>query len=117
MTTFQIVLSAVCGVAAIWVIVLLIGNWLANDLLFGLIGLITLGLVVNLVLSIIRVVQGDGTTSAVEYIGYAAAAVLLPVGATLWSLAERNRGGTAVLLVGVLLVPFMLLRMSEIWVG
>jgi hypothetical protein len=40
--------------------------------------------------------------------------VLIPAG-VVWSSGERSRGGTAVLLVAVLLVPFMFVRLADIW--
>ena len=36
-------------------------------------------------------------------------------GGLVWSSGERTRGGTAVLLVAVLLVPFMFVRLADIW--
>ena len=41
---------------------------------------------------------------------------LLPPG-TWWSLGDRSRGGTAVLLVAVLTLAAMVLRLSQIWAG
>jgi hypothetical protein len=41
---------------------------------------------------------------------------LLPLG-TWWSLGDRSRGGTAVLLVAVLTLAAMVLRLSQIWAG
>ena len=117
MTNFEIVLSGLCAVAALWIVGLLILDKLANDLLFGLLGLIEVGLIANLIIGIVRTTNSNGSTSAVEYIGYLVGALLLIPAAVLWSLAERNRGGTAVLLAGVLLVPFMFFRLAEIWVG
>lgn len=42
--------------------------------------------------------------------------LLLPLG-TWWSLGDRSRGGTAVLLVAVLTLAAMVLRLSQIWAG
>ena len=42
--------------------------------------------------------------------------ILLPLG-TWWSLGDRSRGGTAVLLVAVLTLAAMVLRLSQIWAG
>lgn len=117
MTGFELVLTGLCAVAAVWVLVLLAGNWLANDLLFGLLALIEVGLIVDLVLGIIRFSSEATETNGIEYIGYLVATMLLLPAAVLWSLSERNRGGTAVLFFGVALVPFMFFRLGEIWVG
>ena len=71
----------------------------------------------NLVLGIIRVTGSSGETSAVQYVGYLIGALFLLPAAVVWSLAERTRAGTSVLLVGILLVPFIFYRLAEIWVG
>lgn len=42
--------------------------------------------------------------------------LLLPIG-TWWSLGDRSRGGTAVLLVAVVTLAAMVLRLSQIWAG
>ncbi|SNT49627.1 hypothetical protein [Rhodococcoides kyotonense] len=42
--------------------------------------------------------------------------LLLPLG-TWWSLGDRSRGGTAVLLVAVTTLAAMVLRLSQIWAG
>ena len=34
---------------------------------------------------------------------------------TLWALAEPTRSGTAVLVLATLLVPFLILRLDQIW--
>ncbi len=41
---------------------------------------------------------------------------MLPIGA-FWSLAERNRAGTAVLLLAILTVVGLELRLHAIWAG
>jgi hypothetical protein len=49
------------------------------------------------------------------FIGYLVGAlVLLPVG-FVWSASEKSRGGTAVLLIAVVVMPFLFLRLHEIW--
>jgi hypothetical protein len=50
-----------------------------------------------------------------EYIGYLIGVVLFIPAGVVWSSGERSRGGTAVLLVAVLLVPFMFVRLADIW--
>ncbi|RYE76326.1 MAG: hypothetical protein EOO74_08605, partial [Myxococcales bacterium] len=110
MTTLEWILTALCVVAALWTVGLLVLDKLANDLLFGLLALIEVGLIVNLVLGIVRFANDADSTSGVNYIGYLIGVLLILPAAVLWSLAERNRGGTGVLLIGVLLVPFLFYR-------
>jgi hypothetical protein len=41
--------------------------------------------------------------------------VLILPAAFLWSMGERNRGGTGVLLVAVVVVPVLFLRLHQLW--
>jgi len=43
------------------------------------------------------------------------ALLVLPIG-FVWSAGERTRSGTAVLLIAVLVVPFLSLRLHDLWV-
>ena len=61
-------------------------------------------------------VSGDhGGVNVAAYVGYLVGAlVILPV-AFLWSIGERTRSGTGVLLVAVLVVPVLFLRLHQLW--
>jgi hypothetical protein len=72
---------------------------------------------VNLVLGIIRVTDAPARVSGSIYIGYLVGSLLLVPAGVIWSSGERSRGGTGVLLLAVLLVPFMFARLAEIWAG
>lgn len=110
------VIAVLCLVAAVWLVVLLVADRLPNDALFALLGLVELGLLVDLVLGVVRVLsQPHAGVSVATYVGYLIAAVVLPPAAVLWSLADRSRGGTGVLLVAVLVVPFLFLRLGQVW--
>jgi len=75
------------------------------------------GLVAHLVVGIVRVTDAPAGVSVLTYVAYLVGAlVFVPVG-IVWSAGERSRGGTAVLLVAVLLVPFMFVRLADIWAG
>ena len=115
MTQLQIVLAALCGVTALVVVVQIIRDRLANRLVYALLGLIELGLVAQLVLGLVKVFGGAEGVSVPTYVGYLLGAlVILPLAAG-WSWAERSRSGTAVLLVGLLVVPFLFVRLHDIW--
>ena len=116
MTTLQIVLSAASGVAAIWLIVLIALDRLPGDTLYAALGLIEVGIVVQLVVGLVMVFGGrhEGVNVA-AYVGYLVGAlIILPV-AVLWSLGERTRAGTGVLLVGVIVIPALCLRLHDLW--
>ena len=58
----------------------------------------------------------DGTP-VLEYIGYLVGLVLIVPAGVIWSSGERSRGGTGVLLVATLVVPFMFVRLADLWPG
>ena len=83
-----------------------------DNALVGLAGLLELGFVVQAVVGIAQVAGDDDVTSPVTFVGYLLAA-LLPVG-VLWSLAERSRGATAVLIVAALTNAFLVVRVVQL---
>jgi len=109
------VLTAICLLTAVVVVVQIVRDQAPGDAVVGLLALVELGLVAQLVLGIIRVTGPHHGVSVPTYVGYLIGSLLILPVATLWSLSERSRGGTAVLLVGVLLVPFLFLRLAEVW--
>jgi hypothetical protein len=114
-TELQIVLASLCGLTAILVVVQIIRNRLANTLVWALLAVIEVGLVVQLVLGILRVLDDSEGYSVPTYIGYLLGSlVVLPLAAG-WSWAERSRSGTAVLLIGLVVVPFLFLRLHQVW--
>jgi hypothetical protein len=83
--------------------------------LLGGLALLEVGLLLQLVVGVVLLVTGDQDVDAVTFIGYLVAAlVILPLG-TLWALAEPTRSGTAVLVLTTLVVPFLVVRLQQIW--
>ncbi len=115
MTTLQIVLGAVCLVTAVWLVVLIVLDRLPNDLLYGVLGLVEIGLVVQLVLGLVQVFGDHGDLNVPAYVGYLVGSLLVLPIAFLWSVGERTRSGTGVLLVGVLAVAFLFVRLHQLW--
>ncbi|HET9499218.1 MAG TPA: hypothetical protein VFO98_03060 [Marmoricola sp.] len=115
MTQLQIALAVLCGLTAVVVVVQIIRDRLANRLVHALLAIIELGLVVQLVLGLMKVFDGHEGVSVATYVGYLLGSlVILPLAAG-WSWAERSRSGTAVLLVGLFVVPFLFVRLHDIW--
>src|SRR5205085_719281 len=115
MIPLQIALAALCGLVALWLVVLIVRDRPPDNLALNALGVVEVGLVANLVIGIVRL-TGDvpAGVSGWEYVGYLVGVLLfVPVG-LVWSAGERSRGGTAVLLVAVLLVPFMFVRLADI---
>ena len=65
----------------------------------------------------IGVLVSGGTTKGdvIEFYGYLITALIVAVGAGLWSLAERSKFSTIILGAANLTVAIMLLRMWQIW--
>jgi hypothetical protein len=114
-TALQIVLSAVCLVVAIWLVVLIVRNRQPDDYLYAALGLLEVGLVAQLVIGLVMIVGDHGGVNVAAYVGYLVGAlVILPV-AFVWSVGERTRSGTGVLLVAVVVVPVLFLRLHQLW--
>lgn len=108
-------LTSLSLAVALWLVVLIVLDRRPSDVVTYALLLIEAGLVLNLVLGVIRVTGDHQGVEVVTYVGYLIGAlVILPLG-WLWAVSEKTRAGAAVLLVAVLLVPFLLLRMHDIW--
>ncbi|WP_310526414.1 hypothetical protein [Nocardioides sp.] len=85
-----------------------------DNALVAMAGLLELGFIAQAGIGIAQVIGGDEVTSAVTYIGYLLAALLvLPLG-VLWSLAERSRGATAVVIVAAFTCAFLVVRLVQV---
>jgi len=89
----------------------------AGDLMFGLLALVELVLLVQLVAGCVALAGTDREVSGVLFVSYLVGILLaLPIGAG-WSLVERSRSGTGVLLVAALTVVALEVRLDAIWAG
>jgi hypothetical protein len=114
-TALQIVLGLVALAVALWLVVLIVLDRQPGDLLYAALGVLEVGLIVQLVVGLVMVSGGSGGVNVAAYVGYLVGSlVILPV-AFLWSLGERTRAGTGVLLVAVLVVPVLFLRLHQLW--
>jgi hypothetical protein len=118
MIPLQLALSALCLLSVLWLVVLLVRDRTPDRILLNLLAVLELGLIVHLVIGIVHVTSdAPAGVSEWEYIGYLiGAALFVPVG-VVWSSGEKSRGGTGVLLLAVLLIPFMFARLAAIWAG
>jgi hypothetical protein len=111
------IITAGCLLAAVWVVVLIARDRTPGrrylDLMLGL----ELLLLLHLVLGIVHLARDGHDVSTWEYVAYLVGVTLVvPVG-VVWSSGEQTRGGTGVLLVAMLVIPFMFLRLADIWAG
>lgn len=115
MRLLQIILAAGCLLSALWLVVLLARDRTPDRRLLNVMLALEVLLVVHLVVGIVKVTGAPGGVAVWEYVGYLIGAMLIIPAGVVWSSGEQTRGGTAVLLVAVLVVPFMFVRLADIW--
>ena len=114
LTGLVLCLTLVVAVACLW---LLARDRPAEDRTYALLGVVEIVLLVQLVVGIVALSRTTDDVSGVLFVSYlVGVALALPVGA-FWSLAERTRAGTAVLLVAALTVAALQVRLESIWGG
>ena len=112
-----VTLLVVAGAAALLVLVLLVRDEPAQDRTFVALGVVEAVVLVQLVYGVVALVQTDRDVSGVLFVSYLVGNLLaLPIG-VFWSLAERTRAGTGVLLVAIVTVMALQLRLETIWGG
>jgi hypothetical protein len=80
--------------------------------------LTALGLIVQAFIAIGVLATGNSAKGdVIEFYGYLITALIVAVGAGLWSLAERSKYSTMILGAANLTIAIMLLRMWQIWFG
>jgi hypothetical protein len=106
---------------AIGVITLALGlvGRVPSDWTVGGQAVVELGLLVQLVVSIVLVVEGKhAVNDTAEFFAYLITALIIPLGAVFWALIDRkSKWSTVVLGVSALTIAVMLVRMHQIWTG
>lgn len=115
MTDLQIALAILCGVLVVQLGVLIARDVLPGRVTYALLVLLEVGLVAQLVVGLVRVFDDHEGVSVASYVGYLLACLVIVPLAAGWSWAERTRNGTAVLLAAVVVVPFLFVRLHDIW--
>ena len=115
MTSLQIALTAVAVVVALWLVVLIARDRQPDDWVYGTLALLEIGLVAQLVIGLVRLGGDHEGVNVAAYVGYLVGSlVILPAG-FVWSVGERTRAGTGVLLVAVAVIPVLFLRIHQLW--
>jgi hypothetical protein len=115
MTELQLALTALVVVLALWLLALIAAGRDPHDLLYGTLGVLELGLVVQLVIGLVRLGGDHAGVNVAAYVGYLVGSLAILPAAFLWSIGERSRAGTGVLLVAVVVVPVLFLRVNQLW--
>ncbi|HWU20230.1 MAG TPA: hypothetical protein VN088_01800 [Nocardioides sp.] len=111
------VILAICAVAAVLALVHLARDRPVEDGMFVILAVLETALLVQLVWGAIVFGTTSRDVSGVLFFSYLVGVCLAaPIGA-FWSLAERTRAGTAVLLVAILTVAALQARLWSIWHG
>jgi hypothetical protein len=101
--------------AMVFAIVLAARDRRINWTLLGALGVVEVGLLVQLVVGIVQFAGTDRDVSGPFFFGYLIGSlIILPLGA-LWALAESSRWGAGALAVACLVIPVLELRLYEIW--
>ncbi|MEQ6899590.1 hypothetical protein [Nocardioides sp. YIM 152588] len=106
-----------CGVTAVAVVVHLVRDEIPSDRTFILLGLVEVALVLQTVVGVVALATTDREVSGVLFVSYLIGVLVAPPIGAFWSLAERSRGGTAVLLLAMLTVAALQVRLWDIWGG
>lgn len=104
-----------CGITTLLLLVHLARDLAAQDGMYVLLGLTELVLVGQLVAGCIALGGTGRDVDGTLFVSYLAGIALVPPIGAFWSLAERNRAGTAVVLLAVLTVAALEVRLDAIW--
>lgn len=114
---FQTLLTVSLVVGALLVVLGLVGVRPNGYLILSL-GLVEVSLVIQLAVSVGMVLAGaQAKISTLEYFGYLIVALMVPLAAAVWALAERTRWSTVIMGASALTISVMLVRMWQIWTG
>ncbi|HET7326179.1 MAG TPA: hypothetical protein VFJ14_02720 [Nocardioidaceae bacterium] len=113
--TATLLLIGASLVLAAWSLVLVILGRTLNDPLFYGLAVLEAALLAQLVAGSVALAGTDRDVDGVTFIGYLVTAVLIPPLAVIWSVADKSRWGTTVLVVGCLTVAILVVRMDQIW--
>ncbi len=121
--SLAVALTVLALVAAAWAVLLVVLDkplTLETKLTLGVAGVVVLlevGLLAQAVIGVVKLIGLDREISGPTFVGYLVGPVLVLPLAGFWALAERSRWGAAVLVVGCLSVPVMILRLQQVWSG
>lgn len=112
--SFGVVL-AIAAVAAVVLVVDLVRDRSAQDSHFIATGVLQLAVLAQLVAGCIAVARTDRDIESGVFVSYLVTVALIPVVGVFFSLAERSRVGTTILLLAVATVVGLELRLWDIW--
>jgi len=112
---YALALGAV--VVGVWAGVLLVRDRRVDNPFFYAAAVLELALVVGFVAGCVALARTSEDVDGVLFVSYYLASVLAVPVALVWSIAEKSRWGTGVLVVALLTVAVLLVRVVDIWNG
>jgi hypothetical protein len=109
------VILAICGVAAVLLVVDLVRDRAAQDSHYLAMAVLEVVLLVQLVWALVALGTSDRDVETATFVGYLVTTVIAPVAGAFFSLAERTRVGTTILLLAVATVAALEARLWQIW--
>jgi hypothetical protein len=109
------VILAIFGGAAVLLLIDLVRDRAAEDSHFLALAVLEVLLLVQLVWGCVALAGTERDVSGATFVSYLVTAALAPVAGALFSLAERSRVGTTILLLAVATVAGLELRLDDIW--
>ena len=109
------VILAICAVCAVVLVVDLVRDRAAQDAHYVSLAVLEVGVLVQLVAGLVAVGRTDRDVDGAVFGSYLVTIVVIPLVAAFFSLAERSRVGTTILLLGVAAVAGLELRLWDLW--
>jgi hypothetical protein len=104
-------------VPALWALVRVLRNKGIDMVMLIGAAVVEVAVLVQLVVGIVSLVGSHRDVATLTFLGYLVGAVLIPPFGVAWGVGEKNRYGSAVLLVVFLVIAVMVLRLDQIWAG
>lgn len=118
MTSWSLgVILAIAGVAAVVLVVDLVRDRAAQDSHFVAMAVLEVSLLAQLVGGAVALARTDRDIEGVVFVSYLVTIALAPPIGAFFSLAERSRVGTTILLLALATVAGLEVRLWDIWGG
>ncbi|HWJ08714.1 MAG TPA: hypothetical protein VNS46_05015 [Nocardioides sp.] len=111
------VILAISGVVAVLLVLDLVRDRAAQDSHFIGLGVLQVGVLAQLVGGCVALARTGRDVEGAVFVSYLVTVALIPVVGAFFSLAERSRVGTTILLLAVATVAGLELRLWDIWGG
>ncbi|WP_435768644.1 hypothetical protein [Nocardioides sp. SYSU DS0651] len=111
------VILAICAVAAVLLVVDLVRDRAAQDSHYLALAVLEVALLGQLVWALVALAGTSRDLDGPTFVAYLVTTVVAPVAGAFFSLAERSRVGTTILLLAVATVAGLQARLWQLWGG